>query len=212
MVGQAKRLLDAMGVPWVQAPSEGEAQCACMCKSGQAWAAASQDMDSIAFGSPRLVRNLASTGRRKLPGREKWVEISTELVELDGVLSTLGITHDQFIIMGILIGTDYNPGGIEKIGPKRALALVKEKKTLEACMAGLKWKFEPSPQEIFSFFKNPPVCECRIISGRPDAPAISRMLVDEHGFAFERVSGTLDKLERMGETPRQRGLGCFLKQ
>lgn len=211
MVEQAKNLLDAMGVPFVQAPSEGEAQCSFMCRSGAVWAASSQDMDSIAFGSPRLVRNLATTGKRKLPGREKYVDVGIEFVELDNVLGTLGITLDQFIVMGILIGTDYNPGGIQKIGPKRALALVKEKKTLEACLAGHEWVFEPTPQEIFEFFRNPPVCQCEPVFGKPDGERMRKIMIDDYGFSTERVSPTLDKLCKSCEAPRQKGLQCFLK-
>src|SRR3989338_1231720 len=41
MVEESKDLLGVMGVPWVQAPSEGEAQAAFMCSQGSVWAAGS---------------------------------------------------------------------------------------------------------------------------------------------------------------------------
>ncbi|NPA86720.1 MAG: flap endonuclease-1, partial [Candidatus Diapherotrites archaeon] len=91
MVEDAKRLLDAMGIPYVQAPSEGEAQAAYMAAKGDVWASASQDYDSLLFGTPRLVRNLAITGKRKLPGRKVYVDVKPEVIELQEVLKSLGI-------------------------------------------------------------------------------------------------------------------------
>ncbi len=103
MVNEVKRLLDAMGVPWVQAPSEGEAQAAYLAIKGDVWASASQDYDSILYGAPRLVRNLTISGKRKLPRIEEYVEIQPELILLDEVLKQLGLTREQLIDMAILI-------------------------------------------------------------------------------------------------------------
>jgi len=118
-----------MGIPSVQAPSEGEAQLAVMAAAGDIWAGASQDWDSLLFNSPRLVRNLSITGRRKLPQKNVYVEIKPELVELEKMLNSLGITREQLIMIGLLVGTDYNQG-VEGIGPKTALRLVKEHKSV----------------------------------------------------------------------------------
>ena len=43
MIQDSKHLLDLMGIPWVQAPSEGEAQAAYMASKGQASMAASRE-------------------------------------------------------------------------------------------------------------------------------------------------------------------------
>jgi len=73
MVGQSQRLLDLLGIPWVQAPAEGEAQASAMARAGTAWGVASQDHDALLFGAPVLVKNLAITGRRKLPRKNVFV-------------------------------------------------------------------------------------------------------------------------------------------
>src|SRR5256885_8340789 len=78
MVDQSKRLLDLLGIPWIQAPAEGEAQASAMARTGVAYAAASQDFDSLLFGSPRLVKNLAITGRRKLPRKDIYVDVEPD--------------------------------------------------------------------------------------------------------------------------------------
>ncbi|MEM4691191.1 MAG: flap structure-specific endonuclease, partial [Desulfurococcaceae archaeon] len=95
MVYSAKKLLDAMGIPYVEALSEGEAQAAYLVINGDAWATASQDYDSLLFGSPRLLRNLTISGKRKLPGREEYIEVKPEIIELDNLLKELGIKRDQ---------------------------------------------------------------------------------------------------------------------
>jgi len=120
MVVDAKELLDAMGIPYVQAPSEGEAQAAYMAAKGDVWASGSQDYDSLLFGAPRLVRNLAIEGRRKLPGKDVYVPIHPELIVLGDVLEQLGIDRRKLIWIGILIGTDFNEK-VPGVGPKRAL-------------------------------------------------------------------------------------------
>jgi len=70
MIQQSKQLLTALGIPYVQSPSEGESQASYMVKKGDAYAVGSQDYDCLLVGSPRLVRNLTSADKRKLPGKE----------------------------------------------------------------------------------------------------------------------------------------------
>src|SRR5712691_2139401 len=59
MVEEAKTLLTLIGIPWIQAPSEGEAQASHLSREGQTWATGSKDYDSLLFGAPRIVRFLA---------------------------------------------------------------------------------------------------------------------------------------------------------
>jgi flap endonuclease-1 len=209
MVEESKRLLDYMGIPWVQAPSEGEAQVAYMARQGKVWSGGSQDWDSLLFGAPRLVRNLAITGRRKVPRKEKYVTVRPEIVELDRVLSALGIGHDQLIALGILIGTDYNPGGIKGIGPKTALKMVREKKRPEDVFREVQWDFSTPPGEIFDFFKNPPVSEAEIGKKEMQPDKLVEMLCEEHDFSRERIGSVVEKLEEGADRRKQSRLGRF---
>lgn len=214
MIEDAKTLLDTMGIPWVQATSEGEAQAAEMVKKGLAWATASQDWDSLMFNTPRFIKNLTITGRRKIAGKESYINIMPELLETDKVLEVLGINIDQLIILGILVGTDYNPGGIKGIGPKRALALVKEKKTLDNVLEGINWEFKPSAQSIFDFFKEPPVSDVNpnsIIPKPINRESLKKFLCDEREFSEERLESTLKKLSKAGIGAGQSKLGSFLR-
>jgi len=201
MIRESKNVLECMGVPVIQAPSEGEAQAAWLVNSGKVWASGSQDWDSLLFGASRMVKNLTITGRRKIPRKEDYMEIRPEVIELDRVLSRLGVDRDQLIIIGILIGTDYNPKGVKGIGPKGALKLVKEKGDLNKIFSEVEWGFETSSKEIFEFFKNPPVEECEIQRVKPDFEKLEGIMLD-HDFSRERVDKMIDRLKKTGKGER----------
>jgi len=212
MVEETKKLLTLMGVPWVQAPSEGEAQCAYMCKKGSVDAVGSQDYDSLLFGSPSLIRNLSITGRRKLPRKEVYIEIRPELINLEEVLKTLEITREQLIMMGLLIGTDYNEG-VERVGPKTALKIVKECKTLKDVLKKVEWKEEVDVEEIFNFFLHPPVTDDYELKWRePDEEKLFKFMVEEHDFSPERVEKTINKLKSVAKKGTQSTLSGWFKR
>jgi len=126
MIAESKELLEALGIAVVQAPGEGEMQCSKLVNDKEAYAVASQDYDAIVVGGARLIQNLTLARKRKT--RNGTVDISPEIIEYEKVLNTLEIDSDQLICLAILVGTDFNPGGVRGIGPKKALALVKAKK------------------------------------------------------------------------------------
>jgi flap endonuclease-1 len=155
MADDSKKLLTLMGIPWLQAPSEGEAQAAHLAKKGATSFCASQDYDSLLFGAPILVRNVTISGRRKLPKKDVYIDVVPETVELNHVLKELGITHEQLVDIGILVGTDFNPKGVKGMGPKTALKLIKEHGTLENALPHIKdAEFSVEPQRIRDIFLN----------------------------------------------------------
>jgi len=195
MMKESRKVLDVMGVPWIQAPSEGEAQCALICKNGNADYTGSQDYDALMFSSPRLIRNLSITGKRKLPRQEAYIEIKPEIIELDKVLSSLGINREQLITLGILIGTDYNPQGIKGVGPKTALKMVKEHKTLDKVLEQVEWKFDVDAHKIYEFFLNPPVFDRYEIEWKqPDRDKLMELMIEEHDFSRVRVENAVNRL------------------
>lgn len=206
IVEGSKKLLDAMGIPWIQAPSEGEALCARMAAAGDVYCVATQDYDSLPFGAPRLVRNLSITGKRKRGN--SYVTINPEMLVLDKVLKNLGISHDQLIFLGILVGTDFNPGGVAGYGPKKALDLVKKHKNVEEIMRNVPWDFDTPAQQIFEFFKNPPTTDYKIRFVGPDEEKIKAFLCDGHDFSEERVLNALNKIK---EKTDQKSLNRWVK-
>jgi len=212
MVVDAKRLLDLMGVPWIQAPSEGEIQCAFMCKRGDVWASGSQDYDSLLAGSPRLVRNLSITGRRKIPNKEVYVDVKPQLIELEPMLAKLGITQDQLIVLGMLVGTDY-ADGVKGVGPKSALKLVQEHKTLDEVLQHVEWTSPAPAQDVYEFITNPPVTDEYSLDWKePDAQKLREFMHLEHDFSEERVEKVIERLQAAWTKGRQANLSGWLKK
>lgn len=212
MLSDSKLLLEYMGIPCVQAPSEGEAQAAFMVLRGDAWAVGSQDYDSLLFGSPKLVRNLTISGRRKLPRREAYVDIKPEIFYLEEVLRSLGIIREQLIEIGILIGTDYNPKGVEGIGPKKAYSLVKEFGSAKTALQQKNISVHFDIEEIKNIFLSHETTEDYKLEWKaPDEEKLLEFLCEEHDFSQERVKNALEKLRKSEEEKRQRSLDAWFK-
>ncbi len=196
MVEDAKRILELMGIPVVQAPSEGEAQAAYMAAKGDVWAAGSQDYDSLLFGAPKLVRNITITGKRKVPRKNVYIDIHPELIELDKILKDNGISREQLILIGILVGSDYNPGGVRGVGAKKALELVKKFRDPEVLFSKVEWEFDVDPMSIYEFFLNPPITdEYETRLRKPDSENLLRFMVEEHEFSEDRVRKVINEVE-----------------
>ncbi len=190
MVGEAKELLSLMGLPCVQAPSEGEAQCSFMAMQGVVRAAASQDYDSLLFGAPILVRNLTISGRKKLPRREQYVEVIPEEIILEESLKNLGITREKLVWIGILSGTDFNEG-IYGIGPKKALKLVKEHNSFNAILKAINKEMDWKPvEELFLKPQVEKVSKEELKIGKPDRDKITKFMT-ERDFSTERVENSI---------------------
>jgi flap endonuclease-1 len=202
IIQESKELLDALGIPVVEAPSEGEAQASHLVKRGQAYAIASQDYDSLIFGAPRLIQNLTLSRKRKTVSGV--VEIYPQIIELEKVLNYLQIDYEQLISLGILTGTDYNPGGIRGIGQKKALDIVRKYKTPYAIFEQFK-EADFNWTEIFSLFKKPEVRDFEIEFPKINKDKIKSILM-EHDFSEERIDKYTEKLERIKKESAQKKL------
>ena len=205
----SKKLLEAMGICVVQAPSEGESQAAAISKHGDAWAVGSQDYDSLLFGAPRLIQNLTMARTRKTISGI--IYISPEIIELQEVLNSLQINLDQLICLGILAGTDYNPGGIKGIGQKKALELVKKYRNPVDIFNSVKDKLASQEnqfdwREIFELFHKPDIARVKIDFPKLDEGEIRKILVSEHEFSLDRVNNQLEKLRDFKEKNKQKKL------
>jgi flap endonuclease-1 len=197
MAEDSKKLLALMGLPWIQAPSEGEAQAAHLTKRGDSDYCASQDYDSLLFGAPKLIRNVTISGRRKLPSKNVYVDVVPEVVELGNVLKECGVTYEQLIDVAMLIGTDFNPDGVKGLGPKTALKLIKEHETLEKALPHLKnAEFPAEPQRIREIFLRPQVTDNYKLEWKEsDVEGVVDFLCREKDFSEDRVRKALEKMQ-----------------
>ena len=194
MVDDSKHLLDLLGIPWVQAPSEGEAQAAYMVQKEDAWAANSRDYDALLFGAPRLVRYLTIQGQKWLPSKGRAKKLEPELITLKTMLNHHGITREQLIDIAILIGTDFNKG-IKGIGPKTALKLVKKHTSLENLPNQVSEKLPQHYLQVREIFQKPQVTDdykTEMTSLREEE--LYSFLCDELSFSRERVRTLANRL------------------
>lgn len=217
MIEESKKLIESMGIPIIQATSEGEAQSAYMVEAGDAWACASQDYDTLLFGGERFIRNFAINRSRRV--KNTTVTLDIEYVSLSKFLKNLGITREQLVEMGILIGTDFFPG-IKGIGQKTALDLIKKYDSIENI---LKSNVKVGNKEIFlepelvehikNIFLNPDVKKDYIIPKpkKINFERIEELLIEQHNFSRQRVENALNRLRKLESKKTQVSLDDFLK-
>ena len=204
MVEDSKKLLDLFGIPHIQAPSEGEATAASLTITGQAFASASQDFDSILFGAKRLVRNFTNSGRRKLPNRNSYIEVLPEMIEFQKNLDNMGLNKEELVDMGILIGTDFNPDGFERVGPKTAMKMIKQHKRLED-IPQIQEQLNKIPfDQIRKIFLEPNVSKIdKIEFGETDFEGVIKYLSEERDFSKDRVESSMNRLKKSLEKKSQ---------
>ncbi|MFX0028740.1 MAG: flap endonuclease-1 [Candidatus Hermodarchaeota archaeon] len=217
MIEESKKLIESMGIPLVQASSEGEAQSAYMVEKGDAWACASQDYDTLLFGGERLIRNFAVSRSRKV--KDTTVTLDIEYVSLSKFLKNLGINREQLVDMGILIGTDFFPG-IKGIGQKTALDLIKKFESIENI---LQHEVKVGGKDIYLDMES--VERTRAIFLKPDVQKdylvpkakkinferIEELLIEQHNFSKQRVESALERLRKLDSKKTQVSLDDFLK-
>ena len=194
MLNDSKTILDLMGLPWIQAPGEGEAQAAYMNIKGDADYCASQDYDSLLFGAKKLLRNVTISGRRRRG--KAIIEVLPEIVELQKTLTQCQITYEQLIDIGILIGTDFNPDGVKGIGPKTALKLIKRYGTLEKALPNIqKVTFADKIPVIREIFLHPKVTDDYKIEWKePNEQGLLDFLCAQKDFGEERIKKAVERM------------------
>ncbi|MDD3178575.1 MAG: flap endonuclease-1 [Candidatus ainarchaeum sp.] len=196
IINESKELLLAMGVSYIDAPSEAEAQISYMTSKGILDYTVSQDYDSLLFNSPNLLRNLTVSGKKKIPYKNIYIDIQPEIIYSKELFEKLNISREKLIWLSILIGTDFNDK-VEGIGPKTALKIVKEYNSFEDINSYLKSKNKNVSfdyKEIQDIFLNPNINKNpEIIKGKFDENKIRNILIDKANFSEERINNTLNK-------------------
>jgi flap endonuclease-1 len=204
LIDDAKTLLSLLGVPWVQAPSEAEAQSAYMAMKGDVWAASSKDYDSLLFGAPNLLRYLTISGREFLPSKGKSRLLEPELIELNKLLGSYGITREQLVDMALLIGTDFNEG-VKGIGPKTALSLIQKRGSLEQLQAEIRSMLEDQDYEaVRRIYLHPEVTSDYTIKySEMNEDELFRFLCEERDFSRSRVETVVHRMRAFYKRKRQ---------
>ena len=185
-IESSKKLLDLMGIPYVQANTEGEAQASYMVSNNDAWAVVSQDYDCLQFGAPRMLKNF------KLSGRSS----NMEIISLEKTLNSLNLTREQLIDLAMLVGTDFNEG-VYGIGAKKGLKLIQKYGTLEKSLEHLGKTIEVDPDDIREIFLKPDlVTDYKLDFKPPKKQKLIDFLCGDHDFSEERVEASIKKLQK----------------
>lgn len=206
---ESKKLLSALGVPYIESPASAESQCAYLVKEGLANYSNSQDFDSLLFGCPSVVQNVSKSLRRKIQGRWKYQKVIPLKIDLQKNLDNLGINIFQLVEIGILVGTDYCKG-IEGLGPKRALTLIRQYRQIELVIAHEKNNYDFSSltpellKKVRKIFLFPIVNENieEVVWNPPDKANVIVQLCESHFLDRERVVNNLNKFEKNYEKCR----------
>ncbi|KAF7991138.1 hypothetical protein HCN44_002700 [Aphidius gifuensis] len=197
-VNEAKQLLKLMGIPYVKyLYLLNCTQCAALVKGDKVYAAATEDMDALTFGSTVLLCRFNNSEARKLPVQE---------------------FHLDFIDFCILLGCDYT-GSIKGIGPKRAIELIKTHKSLEKILENIDQKKYPAPEdwnykEARALFIEPDVADPKNIDLKwtePDEEGLVKFLCGDKNFNEDRIRNGAKKLAKARTTSTQGRLDGFFK-
>lgn len=210
---EAKKLLELMGIPYINAPCEAEAQCAELAKGGKVFAAASEDMDTLCYSPPYLLRHLTFSEARKVPIDQIDCKLAIEGFEMD---------KKTFIDLCILLGCDYCET-IKGVGPVTALKLIKEHGSIENIVKFIEENPEKTKyklpevwpyDEARELFLNPEVTPCSEVSIKwkePDLAGLTQFMVNEKGFSEDRIKSGVEKLKKGLKSGVQGRLDGFFK-
>jgi len=206
---ECKELLSLMGIPYVDAPCEAEAQCAELVKGDKVYAMGSEDMDSLTFATKILLRHLTFSEARKMPIQE---------FHFDKVLGELEFTKEQFIDLCILLGCDYCES-IKGVGPVTAIKLIREHKSLEEVLKHVDGKKYTIPEnwlfkEARQLFLEPEVTPADKIDlqwRKPDEEKLIEFMCTKNGFSEERIRNGTKKILKAKQSATQGRMDSFFK-
>lgn len=193
IVETTRELLALLDVPVVDAPAEGEAQCAYMARQGVADYAGTEDYDALLFGAPQTLRQLTSSG-------------DPELMDLEATLAEHGLTREQLVDVAILCGTDFNEG-IRGVGPKTAVSLVREYDNIYAVLENRSEDI-PHVDRLRALFLDPAVSDVSPDTDiNPDVAGARAFVVDTWEVDPDEVERGFERIE---EATTQTGLDRFI--
>jgi flap endonuclease-1 len=176
-------LFDLLDVPVVEAPAEGEAQAAYMARRGDADYVGTEDYDALLLGAPLTLRQLTSKG-------------DPERMDFEATLAAHDLTWEGLVDAAILIGTDFNDG-IDGVGPKTAVDLVREHGDLFAALSALEETI-PHADRIRAMFLDPTVTDDYDydLDVEPDVEAATAYVVAEWGVPADEVERGFERIEQ----------------
>lgn len=186
-INMCKKLLDYLGISYVQAPEEADSQCAYLCRSGLVDGVLTNDMDLLTFGTPIIYNNIFSSK-------------DTIKISLNKILEEFKLSYDQFIDLSILLGSDY--GKKIDIDPNKLLDIYLDSKDLYECVdilnfSGYETDTIENYNKIKEYFYNPLILRLTEDNIKPKKmryKKLEKFLIDYCKFDKDKLQEKLDYL------------------
>lgn len=189
-----KQLLELMGVSYVQAHGEAEAYASEMCRKGMVDYVVTEDMDTLAFGCPRMIRTCLDKSIKR--------KDIISIIDLDVVLQGFELTYDEFVDLCILCGCDYCEN-IPRVGNKTAYTLIKKHRSIESILPAVKnipddyeTKYKES-RDLFKMYHDKlDLQQLSIHHSNWDLEKLYNFLVTDCSMSEKKVQNTFKKMKQ----------------
>ena len=188
---QIQEILTLFGIPFFESVNEADSLCAWLVKNKLGYGVSSEDMDLLTFNSDILIRGLSS--------KKKIIEIN-----LKKILENLELSHNEFIDLCILLGSDYCPT-IPRVGYKRAFDIIKKYKSIEVFLENESTKYnipknfnfkETRDYFITESSKDFDINNNDIIMSKPDIISIKNLLINQYNIPDANIKKYLNVLNK----------------
>ena len=190
-----KELLTKMGVTYIHIDGEAEAIASEMCRIGFIDYVVTEDMDTLTFGCPNMVRNCVDKSLKK--------QDTISVFNLDRLLIDLEFTYDQFVELCIMCGCDYC-SNIPRIGQVKSLQFIKKYGSIESFLeSNEKFKIPEGYVEKYQCAKklfkmyhgklNP--SEMPFVKSDIDIGSLMKYLINDCQLNEEKILNTIKKIQ-----------------
>ena len=197
MINDVKTLLNLMGISYIHPEvGEGEAYASELCRMGVVDYVLTEDMDSLVYGCPKLIRNCVD----KTMKRKGVISI----FDYDSIILKLGFNHDKFIEFCILCGCDYC-SQVPKIGNITALKLFQKYGSIEEIIKNTSYQFPENYLETFNlakenfllYYDKITMDMFEVFKSDINIKGLRKYLVEEIDMNEKRVQTTLNKVNNI---------------
>ena len=165
-----------------------------MCRKGMVDYVVTEDMDTLAFGCPRMIRTCLDKSIKR--------KDIISIIDLDVVLQGFELTYDEFVDLCILCGCDYCEN-IPRVGNKTAYTLIKKHRSIESILPAVKnipddyeTKYKES-RDLFKMYHDKlDLQQLSIHHSNWDLEKLYNFLVTDCSMSEKKVQNTFKKMKQ----------------
>ena len=180
IVDTAIDIAKIFGFSIILAPGEGEAQASEICHQFNLFGIESTDKDILLFGNEKLITKIDNK--------------QFEYISKEDILNENNLTNQQLLDMALLIGTDYNQGGVVGMGSARAFKFVQK----ENYILQLKTLI-PDYENLYDLFAHPHLltkeeCEEQLLQKNSIKLGQLSKFLRQNSFSKEYCQNIIDRI------------------